>query len=76
MDEDQILQISWDDKLYIAEGDEVEISQGWVNIPNVRAAVIHNISAGRIEQSHLIGVIMSNPPKEISPPIRGFVKKN
>lgn len=74
MSEVRSYTISWDGILFLSEGDEIEIINGHENGLKIRAFVLNNISAGRTEQSSVVGMTMSIPLKTFSPPLRGFAK--
>lgn len=74
MSEAQSFTISWDGVLYLSDGDEIEVISGHENGSKIRAFILNNISAGRAEQSNVVGMGMSRPTIIFSPPLRGFAK--
>lgn len=70
------MKVMWDGTdLRINAGDEIEILRGIrSNANEVRATVVRNITAGVQFRSRIEGVLMTQGPRDLDPPIRGYVK--
>lgn len=72
----KVIQVTWNDNLLISKGDEIEITRGIVySENNVRASHLRNLTNGREERSSIEGVLMTQMPTDIVPPIKGIVQK-
>jgi len=71
----QIVKVTWDESLQISKGDEIEILRGIVyGESQIRASVMRNLTTGREERSSIEGVLMTQMPSDLHPPIRGVVQ--
>lgn len=71
----RIINVTWDANLQISKGDEVEITRGIIySTSNIRASRMKNITTDREERSRIEGVMMTQMPANITPPIRGIVQ--
>lgn len=70
------MKVAWDGTdLRINAGDEIEILRGIISNGNeLRATVVRNITTGVQFRSRIEGVMMSQGPTNLDPPIRGYVK--
>jgi uncharacterized protein (TIGR02391 family) len=72
----KVIEVKWDNNLLVSKGDEIEITRGIVySENNVRASHLRNLTNGREERSSIEGVLMTQEPTDIVPPIKGIVQK-
>ncbi len=82
MDSEQLksrIRVTWDGRsLNVTVGDEIEILRGIIMRDiypdDIRATMIKNLTSGAKFRSRIEGVMMSESPKDIDPPIRGYVQ--